>query len=187
MTRIEFMGRLDPAAVREIGYEDLAQPGAVESIGQWLWMHLEAAHPNRSPIRAQRSCARWTTPRPARSSGAILHFVGGTCVDAVRGDPIVIDELLAERPPGHAVTVLDLGCSTSVRNGGIYLSQDGGALRTMLTYAANSRYVAYLDDDNWIQESHLVRPRAAIEGQDWVYTLRWYVDPDTLEPMALDR
>ncbi len=116
---------------------------------------------------------------------ARIHVLIG--VDVVRGDPAIIDALLAERPPTHSVTVLDLGYSTSVRHGGLYLSQDGGALRTMLTYAANSRYVAYLDDDNWIHESHLARLRAAIEGRDWAYTLRWYVDPDTLEPLAIDR
>lgn len=114
-----------------------------------------------------------------------VHLLIG--VDRVAGDPAMMDELLAERPPGHAVTVLDLGYSTSVRHGGLYLSQDGGALRTMLSYAANSRYVAYLDDDNWLHETHLARLRAAIEGHDWAYTLRWFVDPDTFEPIALDR
>ncbi|HLJ21759.1 MAG TPA: glycosyltransferase family 2 protein [Stellaceae bacterium] len=114
-----------------------------------------------------------------------IHVLLG--VDVVRGDPAIVDALLAERPPNHAVTVLDLGYSTSVRHGGFYLSQDGGALRVMLTYAANSRYVAYLDDDNWLHESHLARLRAAIEGRDWAYTLRWYVDPETMEPLAIDR
>jgi hypothetical protein len=131
-----------------------------------------------SLLRAVRSVFRQT-------GIARVHVLIG--VDTVRHDTSVIDAVLAERPPSHAVTVLDLGYSTSVRNGGLYLSQDGGALRTILTYAANSRYVAYLDDDNWIHESHLARLRAAIEGRDWAYTLRWYVDPDTLEPMALDR
>jgi len=116
---------------------------------------------------------------------ARVHVLIG--VDVASGDSAIVDELLAERPPSHAVTVLDLGYSTSVRHGGLYLSQDGGALRTMLTYAANSRYVAYLDDDNWIHETHLARLRAAIEGRDWAYTFRWYVDPETLEPLALDR
>jgi hypothetical protein len=116
---------------------------------------------------------------------ARIHVLIG--VDVVRGDPTIIDRLLAERPPHHAVTVLDLGYSTSVRHGGLYASQDGGALRTMLTYAANSRYVAYLDDDNWLHESHLARLRTAIEGHDWAYTLRWFVEPETLEPLAVDR
>lgn len=131
-----------------------------------------------SLVRAVRSVFRQT-------GIARVHVLIG--VDVVRGDPAVIDDLMAERPPTHAVTVLDLGYSTSVRHGGLYLSQDGGALRAMLTYAANSRYVAYLDDDNWVHESHLARLRAAIEGQDWAYTLRWYVDPETLEPLAVDR
>lgn len=131
-----------------------------------------------SLVRAVRSVFRQT-------GIARVHVLIG--VDVVRGDPAVIDDLMAERPPTHAVTVLDLGYSTSVRHGGLYLSQDGGALRAMLTYAANSRYVAYLDDDNWVHESHLARLRAAIEGQDWAYTLRWYVDPETLDPLAVDR
>ncbi len=137
------------------------------------------------PTTCRPSLARAVRSVFRQTGLARVHLLIG--VDVSRGDPAIIDELLAERPPSHAVTVLHLGYSTSVRHGGLYLSQDGGALRAMLTYAANSRYVAYLDDDNWIHESHLARLRAAIEGQDWAYTLRWYVDPATMEPLAIDR
>jgi hypothetical protein len=108
-------------------------------------------------------------------------------IDVARGDPAVIDEIQAMRPPGHAVTVFNLGYSTSARHGGIHPAGDGGSLRTILTYAANSRFVAYLDDDNWWHETHIERLRAAIAGKDWAYTLRWFVDPDSLEPLAVDR
>jgi hypothetical protein len=108
-------------------------------------------------------------------------------VDVVRGDPAVIDEIEAMRPPGHAVTVFNLGYSTSARHGGIHPAGDGGSLRTVLTYAANSRFVAYLDDDNWLHETHVARLLAAMAGKDWAYTLRWFVDPDTLQPLAIDR
>lgn len=137
------------------------------------------------PTTCRPSLARAVRSVFRQTGIARVHTLIG--IDLARGDAGIIDTLLAERPPSHAVTVLDLGYSTSVRHGGLYLSQDGGALRTMLTYAANSRYVAYLDDDNWIHETHLARLRAAIDGHDWAYSLRWFVDPDTLQPIALDR
>lgn len=108
-------------------------------------------------------------------------------VDAVRGDDAVIDEILDTRPALHAVTVLNLGYSTSIRHGGFYATIDGGALRTILTYAANSRYVCYLDDDNWFGETHIAQLLTAIQGRDWAFSLRWYVDPETNEPLAIDR
>jgi len=108
-------------------------------------------------------------------------------IDVVRGDTSVISEVLAARSAPHAVTVLNLGYSTSTRHGGVHHAGDSGALRTILTYCANSRFVAYLDDDNWLDESHIARLLAAIEGQDWAYTLRWFVDPRTLKPLAVDR
>ena len=114
-----------------------------------------------------------------------IHTLIG--IDAIRGDEAVIEEILDTRPAQHAVTVLNLGYSTSIRHGGFYFSVDGGALRTMLTYAANSRYVAYLDDDNWFDETHIARLLAAIQGRDWAFSLRWFVDPETQQPLAVDR
>ncbi|HXP73221.1 MAG TPA: glycosyltransferase family 2 protein [Stellaceae bacterium] len=136
-----------------------------------------------------------TTCRPSlvRAVSSVFRQVGVRRIqvligiDVVRGDPAVIDEIEALRPPGHAVTVFNLGYSTSVRHGGIHPAGDGGSLRTILTYAANSRFVAYLDDDNWLHETHIARLLAAAVGKDWAYTLRWFVDPDTLQPLAVDR
>jgi hypothetical protein len=108
-------------------------------------------------------------------------------IDVVRGDTAIIDEVLDALPASHAVTVLHLGYSTSTRHGGVHRSLDSGALRTILTYCANSRYITYLDDDNWVDETHIARLLAAIKDRDWAFTLRLYVDPDTLKALAVDR
>ena len=48
-------------------------------------------------------------------------------------------------------------------------------LRTVLSYLAGSRRVAYLDDDNWWAPEHLTTLCAALEGYDWAWSLRRYV------------
>lgn len=108
-------------------------------------------------------------------------------IDVIQGETSVIDAVLAARPPQHVVTLVNLGYSTSMRHGGVHLSADSGALRTILTYCANSRFVTYLDDDNWVHETHIQRLLAAIKDRDWAYTLRFLVDPDTQETLAVDR
>lgn len=116
--------------------------------------------------------------------GTVQVLVG---IDIVKGERAILDELRAECPERMVLTVFDLGYSTSTRNGGYYNVWGGGALRTILSFAANSQYVAYLDDDNWWAPNHLSSLRAAIEGHDWAYAYRWYVDPDTQEPLCVDR
>jgi hypothetical protein len=108
---------------------------------------------------------------------------------------IGVDQLSDARPlnavrqgPEHCLTtVLDLGYSTSTLRGGLYPTRAGGALRTILSYAANSQYVAYLDDDNWWAPNHLATLRQAIQESDWAFSYRWFVDPDTQEPLCVDR
>jgi len=107
-------------------------------------------------------------------------------VDLPKGDSGVLDEILARRPPRHAVTLLDLGYSVSVRNGGVHLDGLGGTMRAILSYMANSRYVAYLDDDNWWAEGHVESLLKAIPGHDWAFSLRWFVDEVTRQPVGID-
>lgn len=97
-----------------------------------------------------------------------------------------LSELQAHCPDNMMLTVLDPGYSTSQYRGGIYPVRSGGALRTAMSYLANSERVAYLDDDNWWAHDHLSSLLAAIEGFDWAFSLRWYVHPHTLEPMGVD-
>jgi hypothetical protein len=56
----------------------------------------------------------------------------------------------------------------------------------VLSYLANSRHVAYLDDDNWWGHGHLSSLLSAVEGQDYAYSHRWFVDAATLQPLAID-
>jgi hypothetical protein len=115
--------------------------------------------------------------------GRVQVLVG---IDVTQGDPGLIDQLRRECPARMHLTVLDLGYSTSARHGGIYSNAYSGALRTILSYAANSPRVAYLDDDNWWAPSHLADLAAALDGHDWAFSQRWYVDPATDAPLAVD-
>lgn len=115
--------------------------------------------------------------------GTVQIMIG---VDVVQGDAGIIDALRATCPERMELTVVDPGYSTNRRNGGFYDIWGGGSLRTILSYAANSRYIAYLDDDNWMATNHLSTLRTAIEGHHWAHSLRWYVDPDALQPVCVD-
>lgn len=125
-------------------------------------------------------------------SGRIQVLVG---IDRWQGERVLIDQLRSECPSHIALTVLDLGYSTSRRNGGVYPSHYGGALKTILSYAANSRYVTYLDDDNWYAPNHVTTMLAAVAGKAWAFSLRHFVDensgalicPDTWESMGPGR
>jgi len=107
-------------------------------------------------------------------------------IDKPLGDATIIDQIKSETPANCLVSVLDLGYSTSVRHGGIHLARDGGSLRTILSYAANSRYIAYLDDDNWWAADHLATLKESIRGVEWAFSKRWFFDPDTLQPLCVD-
>ena len=94
---------------------------------------------------------------------------------------------LLSRPPAHVTPCLFYpGYSTSVRHGGLHLAKDGGVLRCALTYLANSKFVSYLDDDNWWLDTHLSELLAAIDGYDWAFSLRWFVDPKTNKTICID-
>jgi hypothetical protein len=94
--------------------------------------------------------------------------------------------LLAEAPPGRDALLLDPGYSTSVRHGGLHPARDGGVLRIVLTYLANARRIAYLDDDNWWAPDHLSSLSAAIEGRAWAWSLRWFVHPRSRRAICVD-
>lgn len=119
-----------------------------------------------------------------RFLGRIQILLG---IDKCKGDMAVLNELQQACPQNCALTVLDLGYSTAARNGGLYPSMPGGALRTILSYAANCRRLAYLDDDNWYAESHLQSLSDSLDRNDWAYSLRWYVDRETQQPLCIDR
>ena len=116
-------------------------------------------------------------------TGRIQVLIG---VDSHQGDGALLDTLFSECPPNVTLTLLDPGYSTSLRHGGFYSNHYGGALRTILSYAANSRYVAYLDDDDWWGRKHLSGLLSAIHQKDWAFSYRWLVDRETGWPICRD-
>jgi hypothetical protein len=127
-----------------------------------------------------------------RFGGRVQILIG---IDRWEGERAMLDALLAECPSHMTVTQVDLGYSTSQRHGGLYPSHFGGALKTILSYAANSRYVTYLDDDNWFAPNHLASMLKAVEGKAWAFALRNFIEndsgdllcPDTWESMGPGR
>lgn len=113
-----------------------------------------------------------------------IHVLIG--VDTALGGEDVLREIEAARPDNVYVTLLDPGYSTSQRHGGLTAAKDGGALRTVLSYMAHSRFVAYLDDDNWLASDHLSALVSAIDGKAWAFTRRWFSDPKTLQSYCED-
>jgi hypothetical protein len=116
--------------------------------------------------------------------GRVQVLIG---IDTPTSDISMLDTLCAERPPNFVVQVFYPGYSTSVRHAGLAKAQDGGALRSILSYLANSPYVAYLDDDNWWRPDHLRLLRQALNQTDWAYSLRWFVHPASRRAICVDK
>jgi tetratricopeptide (TPR) repeat protein len=117
--------------------------------------------------------------------GRVQILIG---VDRRDGAPPGLDALLRDKcPPNMGVTVIDPGYSTAARNGGLYSASAGGALLTTLAYLANAPRIACLDDDNRMCPDHLRRLMQAMEGHDWAFSLRWFVNPANGERITIDR
>jgi hypothetical protein len=116
-------------------------------------------------------------------NGRIQVLIG---IDKHLGGLEAITLLRQECPDHICLTVIDLGYSTSIRHGGIYPTRYGGGTRTILSYAANSKLVAYLDDDDWWARDHLSSLIAACNGKGWAFSYRWMVDEETAWPICRD-
>ncbi len=115
--------------------------------------------------------------------GTIQILIG---IDKATGPLEPLLEALRERPPNVAALVLDPGYSTAERHGGLHSASDGGALRSVLSYLANSRRLAFLDDDNQWMPNHLAALSTAIEGFDWAWSLRTFVDERDGKDLCVD-
>ncbi|WP_419730825.1 glycosyltransferase family 2 protein [Lichenicola sp.] len=134
-----------------------------------------------SIVEALRSIFRQTLQAP-------IHVLIG--IDQALGDLELIEQACRGRPPHVVVQVLDPGYSTSVRHGGLHPARDGGVLRCVLSYLANSPYVAYLDDDNWWAPEHLAQLLGVLQASDaaydYAYSYRMFVHPRSLRPICID-
>lgn len=117
--------------------------------------------------------------------GRVQVLIG---IDAVSLDSgyQIIESVCRAIPARHSLMYIYPGYSTSRRHGGVHAAWDGGSLRTTLSYLANSRYVAYLDDDNWWAREHLAHMREALRHADWAYALRTFVHPQTRRVICHD-
>jgi hypothetical protein len=106
--------------------------------------------------------------------GSVQILLGFDTPNAARLD---LDKIVGPLPPNRSVIAFYPGYSTSRRHGGLHPAFDAGALRIVLCYLANARYLAFLDDDNWWSREHLRSLRDAIEGVQWSFGTRWFVDP----------
>ena len=106
-------------------------------------------------------------------SGRVQILVG---VDGPQGDRAALAALVREAPPTMALTVVDPGYSTARSRGGLYAPEAGGALRTVLSFLANARRVAYLSEFGRYAPDHLDRLVRAIGDKAWAFTERWYAD-----------
>ena len=135
-----------------------------------------------------RTLVRETLTRAVESvyaqdlDGGVQILIG---IDDPKAEFALLDHLVEDCPDHMALTIFNPGYSTLAPNGGLY-DAFGGIQLSVLTYLAHTRHVAYLDDDNWWAPSHLSDLKAAIEGYDWAFALRWFVDPDTSEPLCVD-
>jgi hypothetical protein len=118
-------------------------------------------------------------------TGRIQICIG---VDVAKGEIGDFDALFEARPDNVSILIVSLPYSTSVRHGGLHNAPyDGGAIRTVLGFIANSRHLAFLDDDNVYLPDHIERLRRAIEGKVWASGQRILVNQDTGEHLAIDR
>jgi hypothetical protein len=115
--------------------------------------------------------------------GRVQILVG---IDRHEGDSAMLQALKAAAPPHIHLSVFDLGYSTSSRYGGQHSCAYGGSLRTALTYLANSRRIAYLDDDDWWAPDHLSAMVEALEGHAWCWTLRHYAAAGSDAALCVD-
>jgi hypothetical protein len=107
-------------------------------------------------------------------------------VDVPLGSLTALEATCRAVPDRQCVFCLYPGYSTSRRHGGQHADGSGGALRTVLSYLANSRFVAYLDDDNWWSSDHLASMSQALNGAEWAYSGRWFVHPHSGRPICKD-
>ena len=83
-----------------------------------------------------------------------------------------------QRAPKHVThTLVAPGYSSQASSGGLYSAASGSALRTALSFLANSRYICSLHDTDWFAANHLSSLLSVCREQAWAFTRRWQIDP----------
>jgi len=93
--------------------------------------------------------------------GSINVVIG---VDYPRGPLKLLDDVRHLERDNRKITIIHPGYSTSSARGGVFPNPFGGALRTICSFAANARHIAYLDDDNAFRPDHVAKLVAALDA-----------------------
>jgi hypothetical protein len=193
--------REKPCAEQRVATTELAREPKAEHVTQACAVHdAQAIRQDTDSKAVQMPCYEVAVVMPTILRPSMTAAVASVFSQRIRGrgqlllgidrplgDRKILEEVRKMVPQNWALMIFDPGYSTSVRYGGVHLGQSGGALRTILSYAAHSRYVAYLDDDNWWAPEHLPSLLEAIREHDWAYSLRWFVDPHTRQSVTVDQ
>jgi tetratricopeptide (TPR) repeat protein len=118
-------------------------------------------------------------------SGKMQILIGVDC-DPDNRAATLKSILEAECPENISLLWLDPGYSTSRRHGGLHSSVYGGSLRSALTLLADSEFVMYLDDDDWLTADHCASIMAAIEGKKWAFAYSIYADGNLGKALCVD-
>lgn len=116
-----------------------------------------------------------------------IQVLVGVDVDPYGRSAQTYERLHAACPPHVALAWLDLGWSTSARHGGVHSSYFGGGLPSALSFLAHSQFVMYLDDDDWLEPTHVARVMEAIRGKSWAFGLSFYADGERGVALGVDR
>ena len=105
-----------------------------------------------------------------------IQLLIGIDID-INNNYLMIKQILDnECPKNIKIVWLNLGYSTSKRHGGIHSCYYGGSLRTVLSMLANSEFVMYLDDDDWLDKAHVSSILNVIGDNSWAFAYSIYAD-----------
>lgn len=105
-----------------------------------------------------------------------IQVLIGVDIDAFDNEAKLQQVIFENCPPHIQVNWVNMGYSTSQRHGGVHSCFYGGSLRTSLSFLANSQYIMYLDDDDWLGPNHCTDVLNAIQNKSWAFSYSIYAD-----------
>lgn len=116
-----------------------------------------------------------------------IQILIGVDVDPFENELRLKSAITKGKPDNFDIVWMNIGYSTSRRHGGFHSCHFGGSLRTSLSFLANSRYVMYLDDDDWLAPEHCEKILEAVQNKAWAFSFSIYSDGNKETPICIDR
>jgi len=115
-----------------------------------------------------------------------IHLLIGVDVDLFGKQRVLRAAIEQEKPDHVLLTWLAPGYSTSRRHGGPHACYFGGSLRSAMSFLADTQYVMYLDDDDWLAPDHCFDIIAVLPGKKWAFAYSIYSDGNNGRPLVID-